>query len=284
MPPLPTAPVGPPAGPPDRTRPPGRPSGRHTLLAGLDDRLRLDPERPLLVHRAPGPLTFAVVSIAWLRALDPGALEHLADTRLHPSECAVHRGLALPKRRSEWLAGRLAVKYAVADHLRRDDRGTRHDTSGPHEIVVHAVPDGPRAGKPFVREPVHIGLSHSLDYAIAVGGSHPLGIDLEGRPMGPHVARMLAVPGGRQAPAGLRRVAGMPLRLRWACREAVVKYTGVAGREALHQTRVTDWQPDGTFHWSPGASLLRHSHGPDSLPAHGWARQLGIYALAVTWR
>lgn len=279
MPPLSTAPS---TAPP---RPSTRPAGRHALLAGLDDRLRLDPARPLLVHRAPGPLTFAVVSIAWLRSLEPDAREELAEVRLHASERAVHRGLTLPKRRSEWLAGRLAIKYAVADHLRGTGApAPGHAPRAPRDIVVRTVPDGPRAGKPFVREPVHIGLSHSLDYAIAACGTHPLGIDLEGQPMGPHVARMLAVPGGRHAPAGLRRVAGMPLALRWACREAVVKYTGVAGRSALHQTRVTDWQPDGTFRWSPGPTLLQHSRGADSLPAHGWARQLGTYALAVTWR
>ncbi|MGW7270161.1 4'-phosphopantetheinyl transferase family protein [Streptomyces sp. NPDC054864] len=279
--------------------PPLSPAGRHALLAGLDRRLRLDPARPLLVHRAPGPLTFAVVSIAWLRALEHGVRERLAETRLHPSERAFHRELALPKRRSEWLAGRLAVKYAVADHLRGSQSSAKEQAEkeqagqdpsapgaarAPRDIVVRTVRDGPRAGKPFVEEPVHIGLSHSLDYAIAVSGTHPLGIDLEGQPMGPHVARLLAVPGGRHVPAGLRRVAGMPLGLRWACREAVVKCTGVAGRSALHQTTVTDWLPDGTFRWSPGAALLQHSRGADPLPAHGWARQLGTYALAVTWR
>ncbi|MEV0528260.1 hypothetical protein AB0I66_33030 [Streptomyces sp. NPDC050439] len=267
-----------------RTRPRGGPAGRHALLAGLDHRLRLDPARPLLVHRAPGPLTFAVVSIAWLRALEPGVRERLAETRLHASERGFLRGLTLPKRRSEWLAGRLALKHAVADQLRGSDPSAPGGTRDPRDIVVRTVADGPRAGKPFVEEPAHIALSHSLDYAIAVSGTRPLGIDLEGQPMGPYVARMLAVPGGRHVPAGLRRVAGMPLALRWACREAVVKYTGVAGRSALSQTTVTDWLPDGTFRWSPGAALLQHSRGAESLPAHGWARQLGSYALAVTWR
>lgn len=291
MPALPTAPPGPsrpaPRARAGGARPPAVPGGRHALLTGLEHRLRLTPERPLLVLRTPGPLTFAVVSIAWLRGLGEAARDHLAERRLHPDERARLRGFALPKRRTEWLAGRLAVKHAVKGHLLGGGPGAPGAGAGgpdPRDIVVHAVPEGPRAGKPYVREPVHIGLSHSLDFAIAVSGAQPLGIDLEGRPVGPHLARLLDVPDTGRAPAGLRRVAAMPLPLRWACREAVVKHTGVAGPGALHQTRITDWHPDGTFHWTPGAALLRHTPGADSLPAHGWARQLGTYALAVTWR
>ena len=259
-------------------------AGRHALLAGLDRHLRLDPARPLLVHRTPGPFTFAVVSVAWLRALDPRERERLAERRLAPVERARYEQLTLPKRRSEWLAGRLAVRHAVADQLRGAGPAALADGRAPRDAVVHTVSEGPRAGKPFVAAPVHIGLSHSVDFALAVCGSHPVGVDLEGQPIGPYLARLLAVPEGADASEGMRRVAEMPLPLRWACREAVVKYTGVGTRSALQETRVTDWLPDGTFRWSPGATLLHHSHGADSLPAHGWARQVGAYALAVTWR
>lgn len=261
-----------------------RPTGRHALLADLDRHLQLDAARPLLVHRAPGPFTFAVVSVAWLRSLDALDRERLADRRLAPVERARYEQLTLPKRRSEWLAGRLAVRHAVADQLRGAGLPTVAGERVPPDVVVHTVPEGPRAGKPFVAAPVHIGLSHSVDFAVAVCGTRPVGIDLEGQPIGPHLARLLAVPEGADAPTGMRRVAEMPLPLRWACREAVVKYTGVGSRSALQETRVTDWLPDGTFRWSPGAALLHHSHGADSLPAHGWARQVGAYALAVTWR
>ncbi|MFW6695387.1 4'-phosphopantetheinyl transferase family protein [Streptomyces sp. MAR4 CNX-425] len=245
--------------------------------------VRLDAAVPVHVgHCArPGPLTVCVVSVALLRRRSPAALGALEAAWLAAPEARQLAALRLPKRRSEWFAGRLAIKHAVRAHL---ERFAGQAVAG-REVRVRAVAAGLRAGKPLVDHPVEVGLSHSGDFAVAVCGPGPVGVDLEQRTdLPPHLARELArepapEPAGPAPPS-----ASMPLPLRWTCKEAVLKYFGFGLRVAAAEVELTRWHADGRFSWRAGPELRRLAGPPALRGVHGWARQRDGCALALVWR
>lgn len=238
--------------------------------------IMLDPARPLRITSGPGALTVAVVSIAWLRGLDGSARAALIERRLADAEAAYAERLRVVKRRTEWLAGRLAAKYCVGAHLRR--HGVR--PMPPRDVRVGAVGAGPRAGRPFVNAPVDLGLTHSADFAVAVCGPRPVGVDLEfARPLPPPLAGLLALDERDAATPAGRRAAAMPLALRWACKEAVLKQAGVGLRVDSREVRLTDWRAGGRFTWLSGPGL--RGYEPPAARREGWAWQIGDYALAI---
>ncbi|TDD80543.1 4'-phosphopantetheinyl transferase superfamily protein [Actinomadura rubrisoli] len=245
----------------------------------MDGAVLLDPARPLhLAHAGPG-LTIATVSIDWLRDQPSGRLAGIVSRHLSPGEREHAAALRLPKRRVEWLAGRLAAKHAVRVHRRR-----RLGITGPtRDISVDAVPEGPRAGKPRVNAPVEIAISHSAGFAVAACGCRPVGIDVERhREISPVLARRISSV-DRPAAAGPHdRLPLMPPPLRWTCKEAVLKYFGFGLRVDVREVRLTGWRPDGGFTWSPGPAL-RSAAAASPWPGHGWAREIGGYALALVW-
>ncbi len=108
-------------------------------------------------------------------SLEVTALQHLppASSLLSPVECAFYHTLKLPKRRSEWLGGRLALKKLLVARL----GGTWAD-------YTLLAPGG--VGKPTVvagGKPLHIpfSLTHSNGFAVAALAPHAryIGIDLE---------------------------------------------------------------------------------------------------------
>lgn len=246
-------------------------------VSGLDDRLVLDPARPLYVCHVRGPLTLAVVSIAWLRARDEATRAALEARHLGPAESRQAGQLRLPKRRLEWLAGRLALKHGVCAYQRRHF-GTPTRT---RDVHVGTVPDGLRAGKPRVGFPVDIGLSHSLDFAVAVCGPRAVGIDVERvRPMPPMLNALLTgAPDGE--PSGVR---AMPPSLRWACKEAVLKHFGFGLRVDPQEVELTGWRADGRFSWRAGPTLRRHVSPSDGTRFDSWAREVDGYSVALVWR
>ncbi|MFC5149536.1 4'-phosphopantetheinyl transferase family protein [Streptomyces aureoversilis] len=254
-----------------------RPGG----LAG--ETLALDPARPLHLARPAEQLTAAVVSIAWLRAQGDAVRAALEARHLTDDEAAHAAGLRLPKRRYEWLAGRLAVKHGVLAH------GRRHwgRTGRTRDIRVGAVAHGLRAGQPLVNAPVDVGLSHSGDFAIAVCGPRPVGVDLEHeRRMPPMLTSLLTAGDDRAAACAdpdRRRLAGMPLPLRWACKEAVLKHFGFGLRIDPREVALHTWRDDHTYTWRPGPDLLRHAPSAGDVRPHGWARRIDGYFLALVW-
>ncbi|MFF7728701.1 4'-phosphopantetheinyl transferase family protein [Streptomyces sp. NPDC008001] len=250
-------------------------------LAG--ETLTLDPARPLHLARPTGELTAAVVSIAWLRAQGDAVRAGLEARHLTDDEAAHAAGLRLPKRRCEWLAGRLAVKHGVLAH------GRRHgDRSGrTRDIRVGAVAHGLRAGKPVVNAPVDVGLSHSGDFAVAVCGPRPVGVDLEHERRMPPLLTELLTADDHSAAADpdpdRRRLAAMPLPLRWACKEAVLKHFGFGLRIDPREVALHAWRHDHTFTWRPGPGLLRHAPSAGDGRRHGWARRIDGYFLALVW-
>ena len=262
-----------------RTGEPGVVPVRRRPATGPDGAIRLDPVRPLRVCTGPGAVTTAVVSIAWLRRQEPAVTAAICRRYLHPDEATSMAALPAGRRRTEWLAGRIAVKHAVRSHGWLPT-GPPVD---PADIRVRVVPDGIRAGKPEVDGPVEVGLAHSADFAVAAGGSGPVGIDLERSREMTTLAALLAVVADGTRP-GRRRLRAMPLSLRWACKEAVLKYAGVGLRIDTRQVELTGWSVDGRFHWRAGPELCPHLPGGDDRTAVGWAGEVDGYSLALVWR
>ncbi|MFG2317657.1 MULTISPECIES: 4'-phosphopantetheinyl transferase family protein [Streptomyces] len=249
------------------------------------DQVVLDASRPLwITHLGPEPrrLTLAVVSIARLRERGPHALAALRSRYLTPAETEQAAALRVPRRRVEWLAGRLALKHAVSAHGRRHWDLARE----PRTVEVRAVTGGLQAGRPVVDAPVEVGLTHSGDFAVAVCGPHAVGVDLEhDRPMPPTLARVLDEECDPKAPsADARRLAAMPAMLRWTCKEAVLKYYGFGLRVDAAEVALTGWLPDGRFTWRPGGGLLRHAPVAGTRRPTGWAGVVGGHHLALVER
>jgi phosphopantetheinyl transferase len=129
------------------------------------------------------------VATAWISVRELAELVERDDARargclalwLAPAERATFARLTVPKRRREWLAGRIAAKELV----RR-----RHGLIGDHalgRIEIAARTTGPSKGKPFYRiggapGRFDLSISHSGDCAIAALASAPderIGIDVE---------------------------------------------------------------------------------------------------------
>ncbi|MCW8096131.1 4'-phosphopantetheinyl transferase superfamily protein [Streptomyces tauricus] len=247
----------------------------------LDDSMALDPARPLYVSHARGPLTVAVVSIAWLRGRDETDRATIGARHLSDDEIRQAAQLRLIKRRLEWLAGRLAIKHSVCAYQRRHAGVSVH----PRDITVGVVPDGLRAGKPVVDARVEVGLSHSVDFAVAVCGPRAVGIDVErSRQVPPPLADLLTHPPEIAADPRLGGVGAMPLPLRWACKEAVLKHFGFGLRVDSREVRLTQWWPDGRFAWRAGPELRRHAPAADGSRFDSWAREVDGYALALVWQ
>jgi 4'-phosphopantetheinyl transferase len=258
------------------TAPPTRPAA-----PGIDACLALDPARPLYVRHVGGPLTLTVVSIAWLRGIGARSRAVLESRHLGTAESEQAQQLRLPKRRLEWLAGRLALKHGVCAYQRRHF-GTR---AVPRDVRVGAVADGLRAGKPQVDFPVEVGLSHSVDFAVAACGPRAVGIDVECvRRMPPMVTELLTTAPGVARAAESVRVRAMSPSLRWACTEAVLKHFGVGLRVDVREVELTDWRPDGRFSWRAGPGLRRLVPEGDGTPFDSWARDVDGYSVALVWR
>ncbi|MFG2346870.1 4'-phosphopantetheinyl transferase family protein [Streptomyces phaeochromogenes] len=248
---------------------------------GLDEILALDPSRPLYVSHARGPLTIAVVSIAWLRGRDEADRAAIGARHLSDDEMDQAVQLRLRKRRLEWMAGRLAIKHSVCAYQQRHVGVSVR----PRDITVAVVPDGLRAGKPTVNARVEVGLSHSADFAVAACGPRAVGVDIErSRQLPPPLAELLTLP--PEVPAGpeFGSVGAMPLSLRWACKEAVLKHFGFGLRVDSREVRLTKWWPDGRFAWRAGPELRRHAPAADSTRLDSWARDVDGYALALVWQ
>ncbi|MBU0680475.1 MAG: hypothetical protein KKD73_03545 [Proteobacteria bacterium] len=117
--------------------------------------------------------SLVTVDLAALGA-DEAALSRTAGGVLTDGEMQIFEGFRFPRRRREWLAGRLAVKEAVCA-LRAQATRPLCDI----EIGVDS------RGKPFVlsgagdADPVHISISHSGDSALGLASPVPCALDFQ---------------------------------------------------------------------------------------------------------
>ncbi|MFJ2664213.1 4'-phosphopantetheinyl transferase family protein [Nocardia fluminea] len=168
------------------------------------------------------------------------------------AEATYAAALPFPKRRLEWLAGRLAAKRAVQAYYQRHF-GT---AIASRDIVVATIQAGPRAGKPVVDAGVEIGITHSGDFAVGVCTAGPVGIDLEqNRMLPPLLVRALSPPAEAESARHRTRLDTMAPTLQWACREAVLKYFGFGLRVDPREIELLRWHDDGSFSWKAGPRI-----------------------------
>lgn len=215
-------------------------------------------------------------SSAWLSISELAAsLEHDAararrclDHWLAPRERATLARLSVPKRRREWLAGRVAAKELV----RRRHRIAGEDALQRIEIVVQR--EGPNRGKPSYRidespGPFDLSISHSGDRAVAALASSPqeqIGIDIEQIEARGESFEALALSTAERTLVS--RLAGedraVAVTQRWALKEALSKALGAGLR--LRFERVTVHIATGGWRGATSvcidAPLLRDSFLP----------------------
>ncbi len=167
--------------------------------------------------------SYAIQSIPDLAAELDAAGDAFACARLTPAERARFATLRVPKRRAEWLAGRLAAKAAFA----------RHAAAGtaPAEVSILSRPS--RA--PFIVEApgLRLSISHCQDYAVAVVAAFDIGVDVERTEARPAVlARAILCPDEERL---LEHVCGCPAEVDamvtrfWSRKEAVAKFLHLGG-------------------------------------------------------
>jgi 4'-phosphopantetheinyl transferase len=197
----------------------------------------------------------------------PEAREQLAQEHLHPNERAVWKRLVSPKRQVEWLGGRLAAKQAVIAQ-----RAQRTAPPGlPAEIEIGQEASGPCQGRPSCRGGPEVSISHSGEHAIAVAAADRIGVDLERlRPVSQTLIDYCTAPG-----EDLRH---LPVLIRWAAKEALLKLAGVGLRGSMRGLWLGRWEVEGDLTWWAESALEPQLEG-----ARLWAGLSRGYALAIAW-
>lgn len=193
-------------------------------------------ERWRVLRRAWG-IHAAVVDVRALRGLGEPELQAIAREHLCEREWEVWSRLEIPKRRVEWLGGRVAAKWAVIGWTGASARRTAR------EIEIQVEPSGERAGRPFCAGGPELSIAHSFDRAAAIAASHPVGMDLE---------RLRPVSSTLEEYCGTanERASGVPLLVRWAAKEALLKLAGTGLRAPMSEIQIRGWRPDGSVLWA----------------------------------
>ena len=154
---------------------------------------------------------------------------------LPAAEQALLPGRAVERRRAQFIAGRLAVRRALA-HL------------GLEAMAVLRRPESaPDAGRPFVHgdvggAPIGLSLAHSGSLACAaVARGAVLGVDLEAEalPVGAAFLEEAFAPGELEGFGSLAEsFPGELVRVAWTLKEAALKVWGVGLRAPLGQVRL----------------------------------------------
>jgi acyl transferase domain-containing protein/phosphopantetheinyl transferase len=105
--------------------------------------------------------------------------EHLALRFLNQPELAVYKNTA-PRRKRQWLSGRVAAKDAVRSYLWK-----KHGPFAlfPKELMIVNLDSGQPQVGPHIRLPynenMYISIGHKGKLAVAVAAEHPVGVDIE---------------------------------------------------------------------------------------------------------
>ena len=194
------------------------------------------------------------------------------------AELERYHGFRYPKRRQEWLGGRLAAKAAVTQLL------TASGTEPPAPAALVIAAD--RSGKPLLALPglglsVHLSITHSHGRAAALAGHHPCGIDLQyATPTVVRVRERFATTEEERILAAAlgRRVEILRLTLLWAAKEAIRKMAPIRPLPAFHDTVLSAVQPAGAeYLFLFSAPKICHN-----APLRVVAAMRDDYALAVS--
>jgi malonyl CoA-acyl carrier protein transacylase/phosphopantetheinyl transferase len=178
------------------------------------------------------------VTISWLQRLF-----------LHEDEREEFERLKLPKRQWEWMMGRIAAKDAVRVWHAREIGAGRMLHPAAFAILKDERSRPYVAPSAMIPNPPSISISHSMDRAVAIAGTSPVGIDLETSHPDPAVVEFACSNAEREiihAESTNRPEASWPARL-WAAKEAAGKAmgTGLNGRPTDFEA--IDWEDDGQF-------------------------------------
>lgn len=161
--------------------------------------------------------------------------EELADFSLAPAEAAVFSGFRLAKRRTEWLAGRIAAKSAAFNLLAASDRDFKRLTVFADE---HGRPMLQNACSGESQLP-EISISHSGSQVVAVAAWQPCGIDVQ--EITPQLGRVRERFAIRSEEEVLSSIVGdgdqmlLGLGLLWTAKEALRKVFGVLPLPGFHE-------------------------------------------------
>ncbi|MBI3898682.1 MAG: 4'-phosphopantetheinyl transferase superfamily protein [Gammaproteobacteria bacterium] len=167
--------------------------------------------------------------------LPPLLIESLTVDEIHQFE-----RFPIQKRRLEWLAGRLAAKYAL-----------RHFRGGSSALSATTI-RRQQNGRPFIDDQTYLSISHCRRYAVAAIGNVPLGIDTElcaavrAQSLSELVlaTEVAAVMTTRQCDNQQART------LIWSLKEALYKACGEGSFAAFAQNIfLTDWQEPVSPRW-----------------------------------
>jgi 4'-phosphopantetheinyl transferase len=217
------------------------------------------------------------------------ALPEHAEALLAPAEVAIYAALKVPKRRSDWLLGRITAKQLVAAHL-----GKQNDAPTLQEIVVAAGNDG----APFVslhgaQLPLSLSISHSHAVAFcalvdapgaAVGVSATVGADIEFIETRDPAFLRDYFTADEQAAAWAWPEPEVATTLLWSAKEAMLKALREGLRVDTRHVRIGLPAVLGDA-WSPFTIALH-----PELAAHfpgvysGWARRDGGFILTLALR
>ncbi len=162
-------------------------------------------------------------------------------------EHATFAALRVGKRKSDWLAGRVAAKMAV-----------QSVTGAPlSTIEIKTVEDGAQSGRPFV-DGLFLSITHSGDIAAATASTRPVGLDVEVVEHRPELLGIAFSPDELPVNPSCEQVT-----LAWCQKEAFAKLLGIGFRAAFTELRL----PEGL-----DATLGTFSHNEVS---YAWTRLEG---------
>lgn len=169
-----------------------------------------------------------------LALLAAAQVDTVADFSLLPEERVVFSGFSLAKRRTEWLAGRIAAKDAALVMMAATDRDLKR---------LAVLND--EHGRPFLNAACSgncrlpdISISHSGTQAVAVAAWKPCGIDVQA--ITPQLARVRERFVSQQEEELMASIIGDPaqslfgLGIMWAAKEALRKVFGVLPLPGFH--------------------------------------------------
>jgi len=167
--------------------------------------------------------------------------------QLHPLELQRWHGLSWPKRRRDWLAGRLCAKSALRRLLPRELAAPSQLLIGSDTLARPCLPGSA----------LYLSISHSRRRAMAVADHSPLGLDTEVHEVVQAQSLQMLVSAEEVAVtvAQLGVSARQARTLIWCLKEARFKCQGSGSFVALAQGwRLLGWSADAQPRWTAQAA------------------------------
>lgn len=213
------------------------------------------------------------MTIGWLLLRSVSVAPPDGESWFGSRERRVLDGLTVPKRRSEWKAGRLVAKRLLA---------ARFDIDSPARIEILAAEDGaPEAFVDGRKLNASISISHRDDAAACVVASDArVGCDLEA--IEPRTSRFvrdffteLERASSEQMAGGLR---DRHVALTWSAKESVLKVLRTGLRR---DTRNVEVEIDERESTAPGWHRFTGTVRPEGLQLGGWWREVDDLVFTV---